>query len=100
MNPGLEGDHGDLLLSPYGVGELFLHPIVGLLLRRVGNLGKLGVAPPSISFDRAVACAAPPESMPCQSVSCVGTAFGMYDVHDPHDGISLPSVNTSSTYRP
>src|SRR5215831_9185008 len=39
-----EGHHGDLLLAANGVGELFLDAVVGLLLRRVGNLRELSVA--------------------------------------------------------
>src|SRR5262252_7375240 len=39
-----EGHHGDLLLAANGVGELFLDAVVGLLLRRVGDLRELSVA--------------------------------------------------------
>src|SRR5215510_905492 len=44
MHARFEGNHGDLLLAVNGVGELFLHAVVGLLVRRVGNLRELGIA--------------------------------------------------------
>src|SRR5262249_23630525 len=44
MHARFEGHHGDLLLAANGVGELFLHAVVGLLLRRVGDLRELGIA--------------------------------------------------------
>jgi len=44
MYTRFEGDHSDLLLAANGVGELFLHMVVGLLLRRVGDLRELGIA--------------------------------------------------------
>src|SRR5438874_550792 len=44
MHARFEGDHGDLLLAANGVGEFFLNAVVGLLLRRVGDLRELGIA--------------------------------------------------------
>src|SRR6266446_2834519 len=44
MHARFEGDHGDLLRPANRVGELFLHAVVGLLLRRVGDCRELGVA--------------------------------------------------------
>jgi hypothetical protein len=44
MHARLEGPHSDLLLPANGVGELFLHAVVGLLLWRVGDRRKLGIA--------------------------------------------------------
>src|SRR5262245_23282122 len=44
MHTRFEGDHRDLLLPANSVGELFLHAVVGLLLRRVGDLRELGIA--------------------------------------------------------
>ena len=44
MHTRLEGHHGDLLFPANGIGELFLHAVVGLLLWRVGDRRKLGIA--------------------------------------------------------
>jgi hypothetical protein len=45
MHARLEGHHGDLLLPANGVGEFFLHAVVGLPLWRVEDRRKLGIAP-------------------------------------------------------
>src|SRR5262245_61170420 len=44
MHTRFEGDHGNLLLPANSVGELFLHPVIGLLLRWVGDLRELSIA--------------------------------------------------------
>src|SRR5215471_999776 len=44
MHARFEGDHSDLLLATNGVGEFFLHAVVGLLLRRVGDFRELSIA--------------------------------------------------------
>jgi hypothetical protein len=44
MHTRFEGHHGDLLFPANGIGELFLHVVVGLLLWRVGDRRKLGIA--------------------------------------------------------
>src|SRR5205807_2009231 len=44
MHARFKGDHGDLLRTANRVSELFLHAVVGLLLRRVGDLRELGIA--------------------------------------------------------
>src|SRR6266511_4126066 len=41
MHARFEGDHRDLLRAASRVGELFLHAVVGLLLRRVWDLREL-----------------------------------------------------------
>lgn len=47
MHTRFEGHHGDLLFPANGIGELFLHVVVGLLLWRVGDRRKPGIAPAS-----------------------------------------------------
>jgi hypothetical protein len=44
MHTRFEGHHDDLLFPANGIGELFLHVVVGLLLWRVGDRRKLGIA--------------------------------------------------------
>ena len=44
MHARFEGDHSDLLLATNSVGEFFFHAVVGLLLWRVGDRRKLGIA--------------------------------------------------------
>jgi hypothetical protein len=44
MHTRFEGHHGDLLFPANGIGELFLRVVIGLLLWRVGDRRKLGIA--------------------------------------------------------
>src|SRR5262245_52529485 len=44
MHTRFEGCHSDPLLPANSGGELFLHAVVGLILRRIGDLCELGIA--------------------------------------------------------